>query len=78
MSTQGHVAISGDGVPIHYDVQGNGALALVFVHGWCCNRRYWDRQMGHFAAQYTVVGLDLAGHGASGRDRTQWTVPAFG
>jgi pimeloyl-ACP methyl ester carboxylesterase len=25
-----------------------------------------------------VVCLDLAGHGASGRDRTQWTIPAFG
>jgi pimeloyl-ACP methyl ester carboxylesterase len=24
------------------------------------------------------VGLDLAGHGVSGRDRSQWTVPAFG
>lgn len=78
MNAQNHVAISTDGVPIHYDVQGNGATALVFVHGWCCNRRYWDRQADYFAPHYIVVGLDLAGHGASGRDRTQWTVPAFG
>jgi pimeloyl-ACP methyl ester carboxylesterase len=78
MPVQSHVAISADGVPIHYDVQGNGATALVFVHGWCCNRRFWDPQVEHFAPHYTVVSLDLAGHGASGRDRTQWTVPAFG
>lgn len=26
-------AISADGVPIHYDVNGNGRPALVFVHG---------------------------------------------
>ena len=78
MTAQSHIAISADGVLIHYDVQGTGAIALVFVHGWCCDRRYWDRQVGHFASHYTVVGLDLAGHGASGRDRTQWTVAAFG
>jgi pimeloyl-ACP methyl ester carboxylesterase len=78
MNAQSHVAISADGVPIHYDVQGNGTIALVFVHGWCCDRRYWDQQVEHFAPRYTVVCLDLAGHGASGRDRTQWTVPAFG
>jgi pimeloyl-ACP methyl ester carboxylesterase len=78
MKGQGYVTISADGVPIHYDVQGDGAIALVFVHGWCCNRHYWDRQVGHFASQHTVVSLDLAGHGASGRDRTQWTVPTFG
>ena len=78
MNAQNHVAISADGIPIHYDVHGNGAIALVFVHGWCCDRRYWDRQVEHFAPHYTVVCLDLAGHGVSGRDRTQWTVPAFG
>jgi pimeloyl-ACP methyl ester carboxylesterase len=78
MNVQSHVTSSTDGVPIHYDVQGKGATALVFVHGWCCNRHYWDRQVGHFAPHYTVVCLDLAGHGASGRNRTRWTVPAFG
>jgi pimeloyl-ACP methyl ester carboxylesterase len=78
MNVQSHVAISADGVPIHYDVQGNGATALVFVHGLCCHRHFWERQVGYFAPHYTVVGLDLAGHGASGRDRTRWTVPAFG
>jgi pimeloyl-ACP methyl ester carboxylesterase len=78
MPTQEHVAISTDGVPIHYDVQGTGVPALVFVHGWCCDRHYWDGQRDYFAPRYTVVCLDLAGHGASGHDRTQWTVPAFG
>ena len=78
MNTQSRVAISADGVPIHYEVHGNGAIALVFVRGWCCDRRYWDRQVEHFAPRYTVVAFDLAGHGALGRDRTQWTVAAFG
>src|SRR5687768_8549381 len=78
MHVQSHVAISADGVPIHYDVQGNGATALVFVHGWCCHRRFWDRQVEHFASHYTVVSIDVGGHGASGRDRTQWIVSAFG
>jgi pimeloyl-ACP methyl ester carboxylesterase len=78
MHVQSHVAISADGVPIHYDVQGNGATALVFVHGWCCNRRFWEPQVEHFASHYTVVCIDVGGHGASGRDRPQWTVPAFG
>jgi pimeloyl-ACP methyl ester carboxylesterase len=78
MHEQKHVAISADGVPIYYDVYGSGPIALVFVHGWCCNRHYWDRQVRHFAQQYKVVALDLAGHGASGRDRNTWTMPKFG
>jgi len=78
MPAQGHIARSSDGVPIHYDVQGSGKIALVFVHGWCCNRGYWAGQVDHFAPHCTLVTIDLAGHGASGRDRTRWTMPSFG
>jgi pimeloyl-ACP methyl ester carboxylesterase len=78
MNRQSHVAHSIDGTPIQYEVHGTGATALIFVHGWCCDRRYWDQQVDHFAPHYTVVLLDLAGHGASGQERIQWTIPAFG
>jgi pimeloyl-ACP methyl ester carboxylesterase len=72
------VAIAPDSVPIHFQVQGAGAPALVFVHGWCCNRGYWEEQLGHFARRYQVVAVDLAGHGKSGLQRDSWTMPAFG
>lgn len=78
MNVQSHIAISADGVPIHYDLQGDGDIALVFVHGWCCNRGHWDQQVRHFASNHTVVCLDLAGHGASGSDRAKWTMQSFG
>jgi pimeloyl-ACP methyl ester carboxylesterase len=69
---------SADGVAVRYEVHGRGAPAVVFVHGWSCDRRYWHRQVGHFAARFTVVTIDLAGHGESGAGRRSWTMPAFG
>lgn len=72
------VARSADGVPVHYEEQGSGAPALVFVHGWSCDRSYWRHQTNHFAARHRVVAVDLAGHGASGVGRASWTMPAFG
>ena len=78
MNVPSYIVESADGVPIHYEVLGNGTPALVFVHGWCGHRHVWDQQVGHFASHYTAVSLDLAGHGASGRDRDRWTIPAFG
>ena len=77
MNVQSCIARSADGVPIHYDVHGKGPTALVFVHGWCCERRYWDLQTRHFG-YHTVVTLDLAGHGESGRGRARWTMSSFG
>ena len=78
MPVQSYASRSFDGAPIHYDVQGSGAVALVFVHGWCCNRGHWAGQIDHFAPDYTLVCIDLAGHGASGRDRARQTMSAFG
>jgi pimeloyl-ACP methyl ester carboxylesterase len=71
-------ALSADGVPIHYEVHGHGDPALVFVHGWAIDGRYWDAQVPVFARTHRVVTLDLAGHGYSGRGRKEWTVAAFG
>ncbi len=71
-------ALSADGVPIYYEVQGEGAPALVFIHGWSCDRSYWDKQVKHFSKNNKVVAIDLAGHGESGLNRTDWTTAAFG
>jgi pimeloyl-ACP methyl ester carboxylesterase len=57
---------------------GTGSPALVFVHGWSCDRGYWREQLGSFSERYQVVAIDLAGHGESGVGRAAWTMPAFG
>ena len=69
---------SKDGVSIHYDSTGTGEPALVLVHCWSCDRHLWDAVVPRLARDRRVVTLDLAGHGASGRDRKDWTMPAFG
>jgi pimeloyl-ACP methyl ester carboxylesterase len=72
------VARSGDGVPIHYTVEGRGDPALVFVHCWNCDRHFWDAQLRAFRKSHRVVAIDLAGHGESGKERKDWTIDAFG
>jgi pimeloyl-ACP methyl ester carboxylesterase len=69
--------ISFDGVPIDYQVRGEGAPALVFVHCWSGDQTYWKNPVSHFSPRYQVVTLDLAGHGKSGVNRKDWTISAF-
>src|SRR5262245_60870132 len=69
---------SSDGVPIAYDVKGEGLLALVFVHGWSTDRTYWREQVEPFSRGFKVVTVDLAGHGESGTGRKEWSIEAFG
>ena len=70
--------LSWDNVAIGYNVQGEGKPALVFVHGWSCDRSYWRLQVPYFARRHKVVTIDLAGHGESGVGREDWTMEAFG
>jgi sigma-B regulation protein RsbQ len=71
-----HVS-SDDGVRIAYERTGSAPTALVFVHGWLGSARWWDAQRDAFASRFTVVALDLAGHGASGRERTKHSAEAY-
>jgi len=66
-----------DGVPIAYTVVGEGDGALLFIHGWACDRYYWTSQLYDFADTHKVVAVDLAGHGDSGSDRLEWTVESL-
>lgn len=72
------VVASADGVPIAYEVWGTGSPTVVLVHGWSCDRTYWDAQVGPLSRRFRVLTLDLAGHGASGLGREEWTIEAFG
>lgn len=72
------VALSKDGTPIAYEVQGSGETTMVFVHGWSCDARYWRMQVPAFSNKYRVITLDLAGHGHSGAKRERYTMTAFG
>ena len=73
-----NVATSADGIRIAYEAHGEGMPALVFVHGWSCDRGYWEGQLQPFSQQFKVVAVDLAGHGESGLGRETQTMAAFG
>ena len=72
------ITLSADGVPISYEIHGDGEPTLVFVHGWSCDARYWGAQVPYFSMRHRVITLDLAGHGHSGLGRSRYTMESFG
>ena len=68
------ITLSADDVHIEYHVYGHGDPAVLLVHGWACDENYWHAQLDALKAHYTVVTLNLAGHGASGGNRTDWSI----
>jgi pimeloyl-ACP methyl ester carboxylesterase len=71
------IATSRDGVHIQYRVYGDGEPAVVLVHCWSCDSSYWRAQIEPLKAHHRVITVDLAGHGASGRNRTDWSIANF-
>ncbi len=69
---------SKDGTLISYEIFGSGEPIVVFVHGWSCDSRYWRAQVPCFSEKYSLVLVDLAGHGHSGSDRSRYTMKSFG
>ena len=50
---------------VEFDDTGAGDPALVFIHGWCCDRSYFAPQVDHFSSSHRVVAVDQRGHGKS-------------
>jgi pimeloyl-ACP methyl ester carboxylesterase len=71
------IVMSDDLVHLEYRVFGRGEPAVILVHGWCGNAGYWQAQIDALQSRYTVVALDLAGHGASGANRTDWSIANY-
>jgi pimeloyl-ACP methyl ester carboxylesterase len=70
--------ISEDGVSIVYSGAGAGEPALLFIHGGLAERGFWMDQINAFAGSHRVIALDLPGHGESGANREDWSLPRFG
>ncbi|WPU63285.1 alpha/beta fold hydrolase [Peredibacter starrii] len=66
-----------DNTKLNYEVIGTGNTALIFVHGWMGNCRWWDSQRDYFSGKYLIAQMDLAGHGRSGISRKEWSVKAY-
>jgi non-heme chloroperoxidase len=64
------------GVSLRYDRTGSGP-AVLFIHGWTGNRTFWERQVQAFRDRFTVITVDLRGHGESSPPRTGYTLGAM-
>jgi len=78
MEDSPRLATEPDGVHIEYRMFGKGDPAIVLIHGWATDANYWNAQFNPLKAKYTVVPIDLAGHGASTRSRTDWSMDKYG
>lgn len=58
---------------IHYTSQGQGADAVVFLHGWACDASFWDAQMAALGANRRVIAVDLLGFGKSDAPEVEYT-----
>jgi pimeloyl-ACP methyl ester carboxylesterase len=72
------IAITPDSVHIDYRVWGKGDPAIVLIHCWACDSAYWNAQIDALKSQYTVVAVNLAGHGASEKNRSDWSMSNYG
>ena len=67
-----------NGENLSYFDSKKGDTTLLFIHGAFINKEYWSEQITHFSPKYRVIAIDLAGHGNSSHNRTEWTIQNYG
>jgi len=71
------ITLSKDALHVEYHVYGHGDPAVILIHGWACNANYWKDQLDAIKVRYTVVTMDLGGHGASENNRSDWSIANY-
>ena len=69
--------IERNGIRLAYDDRGAGEPAIVFVHGWTCDRSFFAPQAEHFAKRHRVVSVDLRGHGESDKPHGPYPIGSY-
>jgi len=62
---------------VHYNSLGHGTTAVVFIHGWCCDRTVWYPQAAAFNGKMRMLFIDLPGYGLSDKPKADYTVDRF-
>ncbi len=65
-----------DDAKIYYEDQGDGQ-PILFVHGWMCSSKFWQRNVPELANKFRVVTVDLRGHGNSSKVLTGHTIRQY-
>lgn len=65
--------IHANGIDLHYKVTGAGPW-VTMIHALACDLSIWDAQVAALAPRYTVLRLDLRGHGGSGAPSGPYTL----
>jgi len=50
---------------LHHEISGNGKKPLVLLHGFMENTTIWDEMEVHLSKDFTLIKIDLPGHGKS-------------
>ena len=50
---------------LHHEITGNGKKPLVLLHGFMENTTIWDEMEAHLSKDFTLIKIDLPGHGKS-------------
>lgn len=54
-----------NGTRLAYDERGNGRHSFLFIHGWACDRSFWQPQLDNLSRDFRCVSVDLRGCGES-------------
>lgn len=50
---------------LHHEISGNGKKPLVLLHGFMENTTIWEEMEAHLSKDFTLIKIDLPGHGKS-------------
>ena len=72
-----NITIKLDDIKVCYDDMGEGAIPILFIHGFPFDKSSWQPQMGVLKKRYRVIAYDIRGFGKSGANGKKLSIELF-
>jgi len=66
-----------EGNEVSYFDEGQGKIAIVFIHGFPFDKSMWELQLITLRDQFRVIAYDVRGHGNTLANANEFSIPQF-
>lgn len=72
-----NLILTANGISVAYSDYGDGAIPIIFIHGFPFNKNMWQPQIEELSKSHRVIAYDIRGYGVTSAPNEEFSITLF-
>jgi len=72
-----NLILTSNGISVAYNDYGDGAIPIIFIHGFPFNKNMWQPQVEELCKSHRVIAYDIRGYGSTSASTEEFSIALF-